>query len=127
MTDVSQNQPTDSPDSVDAVRDLALLAAVEIVGLHAVDLMTATAVKLGLFEGGDETRDLAEARILIEVVAGFVDGAAREVGHHHAAPMRDGLKSLRMAFREYSHIQDAPGQGPGERYTGYVAPAKPKL
>jgi hypothetical protein len=122
MSEISQNQPSDSPDAVEAVRDLALLASVEIVGLHAVDLMTAAAVKLGLFEGGEETRDLAEARILIEVLAGFVDAAAREVGHHHAAPMRDGLKSLQMAFREYSHIQDEPGQGPGERYTGYVAP-----
>lgn len=126
MSEISQNQPTDSPDAVEAVRDLALLASVEIVGLHAVDLMTAAAVKLGLFEGGDQTRDLAEARILIEVLAGFVDAAAREVGHHHAAPMRDGLKSLQMAFREYSHIQDEPGQGPGEKYTGYVAPAPAK-
>ncbi len=126
MSEISQNQPTDSPESVEAVRDLALLASVEIVGLHAVDLMTAAAVKLGLFEGGDKTRDLAEARILIEVLAGFVDAAAREVGHHHAAPMRDGLKSLQMAFREDSHIQDEPGQGPGEKYTGYVTPAVAK-
>ena len=119
MTDSNPNQPT----AVDAARDLAQLAAVEIVSLHAVDLMTAAALKLGLFEGGDEHRDLAEARILIDVLAGFTDAAARNIGHHHAAPLRDGLSSLQKAFREYSAIQDEAGAGPGERYTGYVAPA----
>ena len=55
---------------VTAARDLAALQASEILGLHAVDLMTAAAVKLGLYEGGDDTRDLADARILIHVLAG---------------------------------------------------------
>lgn len=109
-------------DAVEAARDLSQLAAVEIVSLHAVDLMTAAAIKLGLFEGGEDQRDLAEARILIDVLAGFTDAAARNIGHHHAAPLRDGLSSLQKAFREYSAIQDEPGAGPGERYTGYVAP-----
>jgi hypothetical protein len=111
-----------NPESVTAARDLSKLASVEIVSLHAVDLMTAAAVKLGLFEGGEDKRDLAEARILIDVLAGFVDAAARNIGHHHAAPLRDGLSTLQKAFREYSTIQDEPGAAPGERYTGYVAP-----
>lgn len=117
VSDTDQN-----PESVTAARDLAKLAAVEIVSLHAVDLMTAAALKLGLFEGSESARDLAEARILIDVLGGFVDAAARNIGHHHAAPLRDGLQSLQKAFREYSEIQDEPGAGPGERYTGYVAP-----
>ena len=123
MSDHDQNH-ANAPlsDSIEAARDLALLSSVEIVGLHAVDLMTAAAVKLGLFEGGEEHRDLAEARILIESLAGLIDAAVRNVGHHHAAPLRDGLKSLQQAFREYSVIQDEPGAGPGEKYTGYVAP-----
>jgi hypothetical protein len=29
---------------------------------------------------------------------------------------------LQKAFREYSLIQDEPGAGPGEKYTGYVHP-----
>ena len=80
----------------------------------------ACAVKLGLYEG--TSPDLAEARILIDSLAGLIDAAVRNVGHHHAAPLRDGLKSLQQAFREYSVIQDEPGAGPGEKYTGYVAP-----
>ena len=119
MTEPNPNQES----ALEAARDLAQLAAVEIVSLHAVDLMTAAAVKLGLFEGGDQMRDLAEARILIDVLAGFTDAAARNIGHHHAAPLRDGLSSLQKAFREYSSVQDEPGAGPGERYTGYVAPS----
>ncbi|MEN9693541.1 MAG: hypothetical protein RLZZ330_1185, partial [Actinomycetota bacterium] len=104
MSDADQN-----PESVTAARDLSKLASVEIVSLHAVDLMTAAALKLGLFEGSESARDLAEARILIDVLGGFVDAAARNIGHHHAAPLRDGLQSLQKAFREYSDIQDEPG------------------
>lgn len=105
-------------DSVTAARDLEALSAVEILGLHAVDLMTAAAVKLGQFEG--TTVDLAEARMLINALAGFVDAAALELGHHHAAPLRDGLQTLQRTFRELSDIPDEPGFGPGEKYTGPV-------
>ena len=34
--------------------------------------------------------------------------------------LRDGLKSLQLAFREASTIPDEPGQGPGEKFTGPV-------
>ena len=33
---------------------------------------------------------------------------------------RDGLQSLQKAFREASAVPDAPGQGPGEKFTGPV-------
>lgn len=112
---------SESPTSITAARDLAELAATEILGVTIVDLMTAAAVKLGVYEGGDETRDLAEARILITAIAGLIDGAAPGLGSHHAAPLRDGLRSLQLAFREMSDIPDAPGTGPGERYTGAVS------
>jgi hypothetical protein len=31
------------------------------------------------------------------------------------------LRSLQLAFREASAIQDPPGKGPGEKYTGPVS------
>ena len=37
-----------------------------------------------------------------------------------ARPLRDGLRSVQLAFREASVIKDAPGAGPGEKYTGPV-------
>jgi hypothetical protein len=58
---------------------------------------------------------------LIDALAGLLDAVAPHLGHHHAAPLRDGLKSLQLAFREYSSVVDEPGAGPGEKYTGYVA------
>jgi hypothetical protein len=42
----------------------------------------------------------------------------------HAAPLRDGLKSLQLAFREASSSPDAPGEGPGEGLTGPVYPGR---
>ncbi len=111
----------DSPDEALAslTRDLAEVPAIEVVTACAVNLMSAAAVKLGLAEGGAEHLDLDEARRLIEALAGLVDGAGASLSFH-AAPVKDGLRSLQLAFREASTHPDAPGQGPGERYTGSV-------
>lgn len=103
-----------STDSVDATRDLQALPAIEIVGAHCADLMTAAAVKLGLFAGTEADQDLAEARILISALAGLIDASAPFLGGQHVGPLRDGLQSLQKAFREASLVPDAPGEGPGE-------------
>jgi hypothetical protein len=62
-------------------------------------------------------RDLDEARRLITALAGLVSASAEYLGPH-AGPVRDGLKSLQRAFREFSAIPDEAGAGPGEKYTG---------
>ncbi len=105
---------TEEPLSATASRDLMALSAVEILGAHTADLMTAAAVKLGLFEGTEDRQDLAEARILIEALAGLVEAAAPHLGHHHAAPLRDGLRTLQQSFRDAQEYPDPPGEGPGE-------------
>lgn len=110
----------DGPD-VDAVtRDIADVPAVEVISTVAVHLMSAAAVNLGLAEDGAGHKDLDEARKLITALAGLVTAGAPEVGSHHAAPLRDGLTSLQLAFREASPVPDEPGQGPGEKFTGPV-------
>ncbi|MCU0265028.1 MAG: DUF1844 domain-containing protein [Actinomycetia bacterium] len=106
----------------DAVRDIAEVPAVEVVGTAALHLMTAAAVKCGLAddEPSAHRTDLAEARVLITALAGLVTAAAPLLGHHHALPLRDGLRTLQLAFREASPYPDLPGQGPGEDLTGPV-------
>jgi len=103
-------------------RDIAEVPAVEVITTVAVHLMSAAAVKLGLSDGpsAESDIDLDEARKLITVLAGFVTAAAPEIGDHHARPLRDGLRSLQLAFREGSAIPDAIGAGPGEKFTGPV-------
>ncbi|MDA7799204.1 DUF1844 domain-containing protein [Aquiluna sp.] len=103
----------------DLARDIADVPAVEVINTTAVHLMSAAAVQCGLSE--DAPADLDEARKLINALAGLVSAAALEIGDHHARPLRDGLRSLQLAFREASVIKDAPGQGPGEKYTGPVS------
>lgn len=109
-------------DAANQMRDIAEVAAVEVITTAAVHLMSAAAVKCGLAAGDDaeDLKDLDEARKLITALAGFVTAAAPEIGSQHAGPIRDGLRSLQLAFREASSIPDAPGQGPGEKYTGPV-------
>jgi hypothetical protein len=108
--------------ATDAVRDIADVAAVEVIASGCVHLMSAAAVKLGLADSPDaeELTDLDEARKLIGALAGLVTAAAPEISDMHARPIRDGLRSLQLRFRELSPIPDAPGQGPGEKWTGPV-------
>ncbi|WP_426363005.1 DUF1844 domain-containing protein [Streptomyces sp. E-08] len=120
MSETPQNESTDSPDFESMTRDIAEVPAVEVIVTVAVNLMSAAAVKLGLTEEGEKHKDLDEARKLIHALAGLLDAGATEVSSFHAAPLRDGLKSLQLAFREASLIPDDPGQGPGEKYTGPV-------
>jgi hypothetical protein len=110
---------TDQPAS-EAARDIAEVPAVELINTVAVHLLSAAAVKVGLADDPDTQTDLDEARKLITALAGLVTAAAAEIGDHHARPLRDGLRSVQLAFREASTIQDAPGAGPGEKYTGPV-------
>ncbi len=109
---------TDSPD----IRDLADIPAIEVISRAAVMLMSAAAEKIGLASpdpDSSEYRDLDEARRLINALAGLLDGSREFLGPH-AGPMRDGLRSLQLAFREAAAVHDEPGRGPGEKYTGPV-------
>lgn len=114
---------TDSSDIPDpTVRELATIPAVEVITRSAVMLMSAAAEKLGLSEADPEQSphlDLDEARRLITALAGLVTASVEYLGPH-AGPVRDGLKTLQLAFREASAAPDEPGQGPGEKYTGPV-------
>ena len=110
------------PTTSDATRDIADVAAVEVITTAAVHLMSAAAVKCGLAEDGPtgagaDYLDLDEARKLITAL---VTASAPDIGNQHARSLRDGLRSLQLAFREASPFPDAPGDGPGEKFTGSV-------
>jgi len=101
------------------IRDIAEVPAVEVINTVAVHLLSAAAVQCGLAED-DPRVDLDEARKLIDALAGLVTAAAPHLGDHHARALRDGLRSVQLAFREASPVPDAIGAGPGEKYTGPV-------
>lgn len=107
-------------NTAQATRDIADVAAVEVITTAAVHLLSAAAVKVGLADDPDSEIDLDEARKLINALAGLITAGAPEISDMHARSLRDGLRSVQLAFREASAIPDAPGQGPGEKYTGSV-------
>ncbi|HEY0119548.1 MAG TPA: DUF1844 domain-containing protein [Cellulomonas sp.] len=111
----------DPSDVAEVTRDIADVPAVQVITTAAVHLMSAAAVKCGLAEEGDDLADLDEARKLITALAALVTAAAPDIGNQHARALRDGLRSLQLAFREASPYPDAPGEGPGEKYTGPVS------
>lgn len=110
----------ESLDAGQALRDIGEVPAVEVITTVALHLMSAAAVKCGLGEDGETATDLDEARKLINALAGLVVTAAADLGTFHAAPLRDGLRSLQLAFREASSHPDPIGRGPGEALTGPV-------
>ncbi len=109
----------DSPEK-QAVRDIADVSAVEVISTTAVHLLSAAAVKCGLADDPETQTDLDEARKLINALAGLVTASAADIGDQHARSLRDGLRSVQLAFREASSHPDPIGQGPGEKYTGPV-------
>src|SRR5665648_263033 len=124
MTDPDASVQQPSPAT--AARDIAEVPAIEVITTAAVHLMSAAAVKCGLSPDiagvrGVDLMDLDEARKLITALAALVTAAAPEIGNQHARPLRDGLRSLQLAFREASPFTDAPGEGPGETWTGPVS------
>lgn len=119
MTDPIEHDHHD--DALTEARDIADVPAVELINTVAIHLLSAAAVKVGLADDPEQQLDLDEARKLINALAGLVTAAAPEVGGIHAAPLRDGLRSVQLAFREASPMPDAPGKGPGEKFTGAVS------
>lgn len=115
MTEGSEHEEVSA-----AMRDIADVPAVEVITTTAVHLMSAAAVKVGLADDPSAEVDLDEARKLINSLAGLVTAAAPEISDIHARSLRDGLRSLQLAFREASPIPDPIGQGPGEKWTGPV-------
>ncbi|MBO1737164.1 DUF1844 domain-containing protein [Leifsonia sp. TF02-11] len=124
---MSDTSPT--PDSfsyeeeaiAEVTRDIAEVPAVEVITTTAVHLMSAAAVKVGLADDPQQQTDLDEARKLIDALAGLVTASAQHLGDQHARSLRDGLRSLQLAFREASPFPDEIGKGPGEKYTGPVS------
>lgn len=116
------NESADSGpiDAAQATRDIADVPAVEVITTAAVHLLSAAAVKCGLADDPDNQIDLDEARKLINALAGLITAGAPEIADMHARSLRDGLRSVQLAFREASTIPDKPGQGPGEKWTGSV-------
>ena len=105
------------------IRDIGEVPAIEVINTVAIHLLSATAVKLGLADEPDAEMqiDLDEARKLINALAALVTTAAPDIGNQHARSLRDGLRSLQLAFREASIYPDAAGEGPGESFTGTVS------
>jgi len=102
-------------------RDLADVTSVELITTVGVHLLSAAALRCGLAEDGEAYQDLDEARSIINALAGLVTAAAPDLGDTHARALRDGLRSVQLAFREASPYPDPPGEGPGEKYTGAVS------
>ena len=117
------NSKSDSQDALGRqIIDIAEVPAIEVIVEVAVNLMSAAAVKVGLADddNAESMIDLDEARKLINALAGLVTAAAPDISDSHARPLRDGLRSLQLAFREASPIPDEIGKGPGEKWTGPV-------
>ena len=92
------------------------LAAVERALVAAKGSVSVAARLLGIASA--ELRKLVRAHPLLadeafEQIEQKID-AAQQV-------LRDGLRSLQLAFRESSAAPDEPGRGPGEKYTGPVS------
>jgi hypothetical protein len=107
-------------ESPEQINDIADVPAVEIIARYTIELLNVAAIHCGLAENG-RPADLDEARKLIEATAGMITASASYMGDQHARILRNALREVQLAFREASPFPDAPGAGPGEKFTGPVA------
>ena len=116
LAELSQAHVTEDGLVSDKESEMALVSISAPDGRRALPVFTSVDA---LTSWHPQARPVAaEARRT--ALAGFVTAAAPEIGSQHAGPLRDGLKSLQLAFREASFAPDAPGKGPGENLTGPV-------
>ncbi|PZQ88371.1 MAG: DUF1844 domain-containing protein [Leifsonia xyli] len=94
-----QSSVVDPEDVAEEIRDIADVPAVEVINTVAVHLLSAAAVKVGLADDPEAQLDLDEARKLIDALAGLVTASAPSLGDHHARALRDGLRTVQLAFR----------------------------
>jgi Domain of unknown function (DUF1844) len=120
MPELQNHDHSDAESVFEEINDLADIPAVEVVGRYFVELLNLAAVHCGLSEDG-RPADLDEARKYIDAAAGMLTATAGYMGDQHARIWREGLRQVQLAFREASTVKDAPGSGPGEKYTGPVA------
>jgi hypothetical protein len=108
--------PAHGFDEFDA-SEVVDIPAAAVITRAATVLISASAEKLGLSPDREPLLDLDEARALITALAGLLSASRGYLGAD-AAPLRDGLATLQVAFRELSSFPDEPGQGPGEALLG---------
>jgi hypothetical protein len=77
--------------------EIASTPAVDIVANHAIGLWQLAVLHLNPDEG--QSPHLSEAAVAIDAMGGIVDALGDRLGDH-AAPLRDALTQLRLAFVE---------------------------
>lgn len=89
--------------------EIASTPAVDIVANHVIGLWNLAVLHLD--PEGDQGRRLSEASIAIDAMGGIVDGLGDRLGDH-AAPLRDALAQLRLAYVEIQRRSGAGGAEP---------------
>jgi hypothetical protein len=77
--------------------EIASTPAVDIVANHAIGLWQLAVLHLNPDEG--QSPNLSEAAVAIDAMGGIVDALGDRLGDH-AAPLRDAVTQLRLAFVE---------------------------
>ncbi len=101
-------------DPLEEMREqLASVSAGDVVAEAALSLVALAYVRLGIPpEQNERYRDLDAARLLIDALAGMLDGVAGRLGAPEPE-LRDVLARLRMAYVDVaSHAQAGPAEPP---------------
>lgn len=112
MTD----QPQGPPPTEDELRaafeaELARLRVEEVLIQTVVSLLNLGARKAGLAPGSEAERDLDQVRKAIDALRALLPVAEPDLGPN-AAPLRDALSQLQLAYAQLASGEGAAG-GPG--------------
>jgi len=95
---MSEQQPTEEELRAALEDELRQVRVEQVVTEATVSILNVAVLRAGLVPGAEGERDLDQTRIGIEAVRALLPLVEQAVGAEQAAPIRDALSQLQMAY-----------------------------
>lgn len=110
---MADRQPTEEELRAKLEEELKRLRVDQVVIEATVSILNVAAMRAGLGPGGEQERDLDQARVGIDAVRALLPVVEQAVGAQQARPIRDALAQLQMAYVRAVGAGAGDAAGPG--------------
>lgn len=126
MSELDETSADDLTEEELAAQFAAQLAKTPVRDIMLQSLATlidAAGIRIGYGPVGEEGRDLAQAKQAIEGASALLEATEKELGEEFAAPFREPVRVLKMAFVQAMNAESGTAAGSGQ--AGSESPTTP--